>query len=110
MIHVLPSWLKGLRGVLLAWLLISVAMLIIMAPALHAMTGGTRRLYAPASGARLAGGAKLVGCAAIRMNPPYGADMHWSRLVDLPIAASLLFFRCFAATLLPPRRPWRWCR
>ncbi|HEX8641965.1 MAG TPA: AcrB/AcrD/AcrF family protein [Allosphingosinicella sp.] len=27
-----------------------------------------------------------------RMNPPYGADMHWSRLVDLPIAGLKLFF------------------
>ena len=25
-----------------------------------------------------------------RMNPPYGAPMHWSRLVDLPIAAVIL--------------------
>src|SRR5689334_7529729 len=22
-----------------------------------------------------------------RLNPPFGADIHWSRLVDLPIAA-----------------------
>ena len=27
-----------------------------------------------------------------RMNPPYGADIHWSRLVDLPIAALKLLF------------------
>ncbi|MDQ4086529.1 MAG: AcrB/AcrD/AcrF family protein [Pseudomonadota bacterium] len=27
-----------------------------------------------------------------RMNPPYGADMHWSRLVDLPIAGLKLLF------------------
>lgn len=27
-----------------------------------------------------------------RMNPPYGADIHWSRLVDLPIAALKLAF------------------
>lgn len=32
-----------------------------------------------------------------RMNPPLGADMHWSRLVDLPIAAFLLLFRLFLA-------------
>jgi hypothetical protein len=30
-----------------------------------------------------------------RMDPPAGADMHWSRLVDLPIAAFLLVFRLF---------------
>lgn len=27
-----------------------------------------------------------------RMNPPYGADIHWSRLVDLPIAGLKLAF------------------
>ena len=35
-----------------------------------------------------------------RMDPPGGADMHWSRLVDLPIAAFLLLFRLFLA------EPW----
>lgn len=30
-----------------------------------------------------------------RMNPPAGFDIHWSRLVDLPIAALILFFRLF---------------
>ncbi len=30
-----------------------------------------------------------------RMNPPFGADIHWVRLVDLPIAAFILFFRLF---------------
>lgn len=30
-----------------------------------------------------------------RMNPPVGANIHWSRLVDLPIAALMLFFRLF---------------
>ncbi len=29
------------------------------------------------------------------MNPPVGADIHWSRLVDLPIAALILFFQLF---------------
>jgi hypothetical protein len=27
-----------------------------------------------------------------RMNPPYGADIHWSRLVDLPIAGLKIMF------------------
>jgi hypothetical protein len=30
-----------------------------------------------------------------RMNPPQGFDIHWSRLVDLPIAGLILFFRLF---------------
>jgi len=30
-----------------------------------------------------------------RMNPPVGFDIHWSRIVDLPIAGLILFFRLF---------------
>ena len=30
-----------------------------------------------------------------RMNPPTGANIHWSRLVDLPIAGLILAFRPF---------------
>ena len=32
-----------------------------------------------------------------RLNPPQGFDIHWSRLVDLPIAGLILFFRLFAS-------------
>ncbi len=32
---------------------------------------------------------------AYRMAPPVGADMHWSRLIDLPIAALIGFFNSF---------------
>jgi len=32
-----------------------------------------------------------------RMNPPAGFDIHWSRLVDLPIAGMILFFRLFTS-------------
>jgi hypothetical protein len=30
-----------------------------------------------------------------RMNPPEGGPMHWSRLVDIPLAAAILFFSLF---------------
>lgn len=30
-----------------------------------------------------------------RMNPPYGGPMHWSRLVDVPIAAMIVLLRPF---------------
>ena len=30
-----------------------------------------------------------------RLNPPFGANIHWSRLVDLPIAAIILILRPF---------------
>ena len=32
-----------------------------------------------------------------RLNPPGGFDIHWSRIVDLPIAALILFFRLFTS-------------
>src|SRR3954470_4626950 len=32
-----------------------------------------------------------------RMNPPFGANIHWSRLVDLPIAGLILFVRGFVS-------------
>ena len=34
-----------------------------------------------------------------RLDPPFGADMHWVRLTDLPIAAALALFRLFLAPL-----------
>ncbi|HWI76402.1 MAG TPA: AcrB/AcrD/AcrF family protein [Sphingomicrobium sp.] len=30
-----------------------------------------------------------------RLNPPYGANIHWSRLVDLPLAGLMLFLQPF---------------
>lgn len=30
-----------------------------------------------------------------RLDPPRGADIHWSRIVDLPLAGLMLFFRAF---------------
>src|SRR5206468_890419 len=33
-----------------------------------------------------------------RLNPPFGANIHWSRLVDLPIAGLILGFRTFLDT------------
>lgn len=37
-----------------------------------------------------------------RMNPPEGFSMHWSRLVDLPLAALMLLFGERAALVLVP--------
>jgi hypothetical protein len=35
-----------------------------------------------------------------RMNPPDGGPMHWSRLVDIPIAAMILLFQPFVGSAL----------
>jgi len=39
------------------------------------------------------GGQSWFDVTQYRLNPPFGAPMHWSRLVDLPIAAVILLFR-----------------
>lgn len=38
-----------------------------------------------------------------RMNPPLGGDMHWSRLVDVPVALLIKLFEPFAGALLAER-------
>jgi hypothetical protein len=38
-----------------------------------------------------------------RVNPPVGGPMHWSRLVDVPIAGLILLFRPFVGTGLAER-------
>ena len=38
-----------------------------------------------------------------RMDPPMGADIHWSRLVDLPIAGLIKFFSIFCGEQLAER-------
>lgn len=38
-----------------------------------------------------------------RMDPPLGAEMHWSRLVDVPIAALVWFFDLFVDSSLAER-------
>ncbi|MBX3593171.1 AcrB/AcrD/AcrF family protein [Sphingomonas sp.] len=38
-----------------------------------------------------------------RLAPPAGLDIHWSRLVDLPIAALILLFKPFVGTAMAER-------
>lgn len=38
-----------------------------------------------------------------RLSPPGGLDIHWSRLVDLPIAALILLFEPFTGTAMAER-------
>lgn len=38
-----------------------------------------------------------------RLSPPGGLDIHWSRLVDLPIAALILLFKPFTGTPMAER-------
>jgi hypothetical protein len=46
----------------------------------------------------LLGGQGWYDLRQYRLNPPGGFDIHWSRLVDLPIAALILLFKPFVGT------------
>jgi hypothetical protein len=88
--------LKGPRGVLLVWLAACVLLLCIAAPMLPGMSAQDPDDFMRLLQVRdWLGGQSYWDVHQYRMNPPHGADMHWSRLVDMPIAASLLFFRLF---------------
>jgi hypothetical protein len=43
----------------------------------------------------LLGGQDWYDLRQYRLNPPLGADIHWSHLVDLPMAAIILIFKPF---------------
>lgn len=47
----------------------------------------------------LLGGQGWYDLRQYRLNPPVGADVHWSRLVDLPIAAIMLIVKPFFGVL-----------
>ena len=43
-----------------------------------------------------------------RLNTPYGAELHWSRLVDVPEAALILFLRPFAGAMADTVAAYTW--
>ena len=51
----------------------------------------------------LLGGQGWYDLRNYRLNPPYGFDIHWSRLVDLPIAGLILLLRPFAGPVWAER-------
>jgi hypothetical protein len=85
-----------MRKLLLVWLAACVLLLAIAAPMLPGMSAKDADDFMRLLQVRdWLAGQSWWDVRQYRMNPPYGADMHWSRLVDLPIAASLLVFRVF---------------
>lgn len=85
-----------MRKLLLVWLAACVLLLLIAAPMLPGMSAKDADDFMRLLQVRdWLAGQSWWDVRQYRMNPPYGADMHWSRLVDLPIAAALLFFRLF---------------
>jgi hypothetical protein len=51
----------------------------------------------------LLGGQGWYDLRQYRLNPPAGLDIHWSRLVDLPIAALIVILRPFVGTGMAER-------
>jgi hypothetical protein len=94
----LPPLLRGTRGLLLVWLGASLVLLAIAAPLLPGMQAKDPDDFMRLLEVRdWLSGQSWWDVRQHRMLPPQGADMHWSRLADLPIAAALLFFRLFLA-------------
>lgn len=46
------------------------------------------------------GGQSFFDVSQYRIDPPHGLPMHWSRLVDLPLAGLILLLRPFVGTVL----------
>ncbi|WP_068088671.1 hypothetical protein [Novosphingobium rosa] len=95
---ILPPLLRGTKGLLLVWLVASLILLAIAAPMLPGMQAKDPDDFMRLLEVRdWLSGQSWWDVRQHRMLPPLGADMHWSRLVDLPIAATLLVFRLFLA-------------
>ena len=59
------------------------------------LTDRHRREFADQSGSGAARRQDCFDLRQYRLNPPTGANIHWSRLVDLPIAGLILLLRPF---------------
>lgn len=85
--------------VLALWIIASVVLLAVMAPAL-----AERRMSDPDDYMRLVqvrdwlAGQGWFDVTQHRMDPPRGGAMHWSRLVDLPLAGVILLLRPLVGT------------
>lgn len=96
----LPGWIASRAGLaVLAWLTCCAVMLW-----LHRSQFATLDFYDPDDALRLQqvrdwlGGQPFFDVSQHRVNPPAGGPMHWSRIVDMPIAALILLLRPFTGS------------
>jgi hypothetical protein len=82
--------------VVIAWLLIAAAYLDRYSAAMHYLSlGDTDDNMRYLQVRDWLNGQSWWDLRQYRLDPPGGANIHWSRLVDLPIAGLMLFFRLF---------------
>lgn len=87
---------RALRILLVVWLIVAVAKTVTAIPNLT-----DRTFPDPDDAMRLMqvrdwlAGQSWFDVTQYRLNPPFGGPMHWSRYIDLPIAAVILLFRPF---------------
>lgn len=84
------------RYVLLLWLLITLAGILHSADRIAASSLGDPDNYMRLVQVRdWLAGQSWTDVVQHRMNPPHGGDIHWSRLVDMPIALIIILLRPF---------------
>lgn len=84
--------------VVIAWLLIAATYLDRYATAIHFLSlGDTDDNMRYLQVRDWLNGQSWWDLRQYRLDPPGGANIHWSRLVDLPIAGLMLFFRLFTS-------------
>ena len=80
----------------LIWIAIAVAMVVSRWPAIHWLVlGDTDDNIRYVQVKDWLAGQGWYDLRQYRLDPPGGANIHWSRLVDIPIAGLILFFRAF---------------
>ncbi len=80
----------------LLWIVITVAFIVTRWPAIHWLVlGDTDDNIRYVQVKDWLAGQGWYDLRQYRLDPPGGADIHWSRLVDIPIAGLILFFRAF---------------
>lgn len=80
----------------LIWIVIAVAMVASRWPAIHWLVlGDTDDNIRYVQVKDWLAGQGWFDLSQHRFDPPAGGNIHWSRLVDLPIAGLMLFFRAF---------------
>ncbi|WP_326523293.1 AcrB/AcrD/AcrF family protein [Sphingomonas sp.] len=88
-----------LRITLAAWLTIAIYWMVTRWGAVHWLalgdTDDNMRLMQVRG---LLAGQGWYDLTQYRLNPPHGFNIHWSRIVDLPIAALILIFKPFVGT------------